>query len=254
MSDQEFCRAVLDQIPRATAAEREDICRELMEHLEDHREALMEGGLDEAAAQERAVEAMGDAGEIGRQWNQRLSPLWLWVGRVCKVVCISLMIVMFLPGCTLLLQVSQNLSARWSATPGWDHSGENLWDDVWCERLDLHLPWNGQVIRFYEVALVEDAWRDSAGRTGPYQLELRVLAYAQNPLEPTMDRFTLWEITCTSGTSLGGGSSGNNGSVACDIRYPIQEGTSSVTFTLAGSDPLTVSVDIPWEEVDGYVP
>ena len=48
VSDQEFCRAVLDQIPRATAAEREDICRELMEHLEDHREALMEGGLDEA--------------------------------------------------------------------------------------------------------------------------------------------------------------------------------------------------------------
>ena len=169
MSDQEFCAAVLAQIPRATFSERADMERELMEHLEDHRAALMEGGLDEAAAQARSVAAMGDAGEIGRQWNQRLSPLWLWVGRVCKVVCISLMIVMFLPGCTLLLQVSQNLSARWSSEPmdGWKEP-----DALWSEKVDLCVPFGDQVIRFFRVSLVETAQH----RAGDYCVELDVLA------------------------------------------------------------------------------
>ena len=34
MSDQEFCAAVLAQIPRATSSERADMERELMEHLD----------------------------------------------------------------------------------------------------------------------------------------------------------------------------------------------------------------------------
>ena len=67
MDGQEFCQAVLAHIPRVTAAEREAIRQELLEHLADHREALEAGGMDAAAAGERAVAAMGDAGEIGRQ-------------------------------------------------------------------------------------------------------------------------------------------------------------------------------------------
>ena len=226
MSDQEFCRAVLDQIPRATAAEREDICRELMEHLEDHREALMEGGLDEAAAQARSVEAMGDAGEIGRQWNQRLSPLWLWVGRVCKAAAILLALGMALPLAMTAYTLSQNLSARWSSEPmdGWKEP-----EALWSEKVDLRVPFAGQVIRFFRVSLVEAAQY----RAGDYCVELDVLAYAQNPLEPALSLNVLKRITCNGAASLLSGGSDTGGVCAMDIQYPIEPGTAEATFALS---------------------
>ena len=248
VSDQEFCRAVLDQIPRATAAEREDICRELMEHLEDHREALMEGGLDEAAAQARSVEAMGDAGEIGRQWNQRLSPLWLWVGRVCKAAAILLVLGMLLPLSYTARSVSQNLNARWSSEPmdGWRES-----DALWSEKVDLCVPFGDQVIRFFQVSLVEEAWTDSQGRTWDCQVELDVLAYAQNPLNPALDMKILRDTTCNGAIGVGGGY-GSTGVSAWSIRYLVPPGTPEATFTLScHGETASVTVPLDWEEA-GY--
>ena len=191
MSDQEFCRAVLDQIPRATAAEREDICRELMEHLEDHREALMEGGLDEAAAQARSVEAMGDAGEIGRQWNARLSPLWLWVGRVCRAAAILLLAALLIRPGSILSCAVDNLQARWCDDPV--ESAIHP-DAVWIREVDLRVQLHDQVIRVHRVALVEDDWIDmQAGRQGTYQLYVQALSYARNPFRPAL---SIWGMRC----------------------------------------------------------
>ena len=174
MDGQEFCQAVLAHIPRATAAEREAIRQELLEHLADHQEALETDGMDAAAAQERAVAAMGDAGEIGRQWNARLSPLWLWVGRVCKAAAILLVLGMALPLAMTAYSLSQNLSARWSDEPmdGWKEP-----EALWSEKVDLCAPFGDQVIRFFRVSLVETAQH----RAGDYCVELDVLAYAQIP-------------------------------------------------------------------------
>ena len=79
----EFCDRVLSTIPRATGREREAIRAELLDHLSDHREALLERGVEELEADRRAIEAMGDPAEIGRAWNDKLSPFWLWLGRLC---------------------------------------------------------------------------------------------------------------------------------------------------------------------------
>ena len=247
MDGQEFCQAVLAHIPRATAAEREAIRQELLEHLEDHQEALEAGGMDAAAAQERAVAAMGDAGEIGRQWNARLSPLWLWVGRVCKAAAILLALGMALPLVMTAYSLSQNLSARWSDEPmdGWKES-----EALWSEKVDLCAPFGDQVIRFFRVSLVE-----AQDRAGDYCVELDVLAYAQNPLKPALDFNVLKNITCNGAASPLSGSTSNGGVCAVDIQYPIEPGTAEATFILSlHGETAAVTVPLNWEEVEGYVP
>ena len=250
VSDQEFCRAVLDQIPRATAAEREDICRELMEHLEDHREALMEGGLDEAAAQARSVEAMGDAGEIGRQWNQRLSPLWLWVGGLCKGAAIVLLVVLLIRPGSILACAADNLQARWREDPV--ESAIHP-DAVWTREVDLRVQLHDQVIRIHRVALVEDDWIDMpAGRQGAYQLYVQALSYAQNPLRPALSR---WGMRCNGedGKQVGASPSPYNlrGADARTMAFPLEAGISTAVITFApyGRTAATLSLPISWEEV-----
>ena len=250
MDGQEFCQAVLAHIPRATAAEREAIRQELLEHLADHQEALEAGGMDAAAAQERAVAAMGDAGEIGRQWNARLSPLWLWVGRVCKAVCILLMVVMFQSGANFLYRVVQNLDARWSDEPMGNFSTSDL-SPLWSEAMDLRVSLGGQVARLCEVALVEDAWSLEDGREGIYRLEVSYATYAQDPLKPA----TGVGLTCNGESLSRGGSSLGGGRHLGQYRYPIETGCEEAVLTFwSQEERACVTVDIPWEEVDGYGP
>lgn len=250
MSDQEFCRAVLDQIPRATAAEREDICRELMEHLEDHREALMEGGLDEAAAQARSVEAMGDAGEIGRQWNARLSPLWLWVGRVCRAAAILLLAALLIRPGSILSCAVDSLQARWCDDPV--ESAIHP-DAVWIREVDLRVQLHDQVIRVHRVALVEDDWIDmQAGRQGTYQLYVQALSYARNPFRPAL---SIWGMRCNGedGKQVGASPSPYNlrGADARTMAFPLEAGISTAVITFApyGRTAATLSLPISWEEV-----
>lgn len=250
MSDQEFCQAVLDQIPRATAAEREDICRELMEHLEDHREALMEGGLDEAAAQARSVEAMGDAGEIGRQWNQRLSPLWLWVGRVCRAAAILLLAALLIRPGSILSCAVDSLQARWCDDPV--ESAIHP-DAVWIREVDLRVQLHDQVIRVHRVALVEDDWIDmQAGRQGTYQLYVQALSYARNPFRPAL---SIWGMRCNGedGKQVGASPSPYNlrGADARTMAFPLEAGISTAVITFApyGRTAATLSLPISWEEV-----
>lgn len=71
--------------------------RELLAHLEDEALALMESGLTREQAQKKALAAMGDAEEVGRQLAAVHRPwlgyLWIWSRRVlilCMVVAIFL--------------------------------------------------------------------------------------------------------------------------------------------------------------------
>lgn len=250
MSDQEFCAAVLAQIPRATAAEREAIRQELLEHLEDHQEALEAGGMDEAAAQERAVAAMGDAGEIGRQWNARLSPLWLWVGRVCKGAAIVLLVVLLIRPGSILACAVDSLQARWRDDPV--ESAIHP-DAVWIKEMDLRVQLHDQVIRIHRVALVEDDWTDSqANRQGVYQLYVQAVSYAQTPLRPAL---SIWGMCCNGedGKQVGASLSPYNlrGADARTMAFPLEEGipTAVLTFAPYGQASATLSLPINWEEV-----
>ena len=247
MDAKEFCTGVLTHIPRATAAERAAIRQELEEHLLDHREALMDQGVSAEEAEAQAVAAMGEAAAIGLQWNQQLSPMWLWVGRLCKVAVILLILGMLLPLGMKIYSLSQNLSARWSSEPmdGWKET-----EALWSENVDLREPFADQIIRFFQVSLVEEAWTDREGRTGGYQVELQVLAYAKNPLQSALNMNILSGITCNGAGGLAGGY-GSQGVCAWSIQYPIQPGAPEATFALSyHGESASVTVPLNWEEVD----
>ena len=53
MTRKEFTDQVLLSLGRLTADEREDVRRELEEHVEDRMEALLDMGWDEGLAEER---------------------------------------------------------------------------------------------------------------------------------------------------------------------------------------------------------
>ena len=56
--------------------DRETVYRELMNHIEDHFDYLVEQGIDEPTARQMAVEAMGDALEIAPQLAEIHRPFW----------------------------------------------------------------------------------------------------------------------------------------------------------------------------------
>ncbi len=94
MTRQEFLDQVLSPLGRLTAEERENVRRELEEHVEDRMEVLLEMGWDAELAEARCLEAMGDPAEIGREMAaQYRGTGWLWIGRAAAaltvVVCIQ---------------------------------------------------------------------------------------------------------------------------------------------------------------------
>ena len=66
LARREFMDRVLLPLGRLTAEERENVRRELEEHVEDRMEALLGMGWSAELAEERCLEAMGDPAEIGR--------------------------------------------------------------------------------------------------------------------------------------------------------------------------------------------
>ena len=71
MDRRDYTDRVLSSLRRVTEKEREAIRSELDGHIEDHMEALRELGYDEELAEERAIAAMGEPDEVGRELNKQ---------------------------------------------------------------------------------------------------------------------------------------------------------------------------------------
>ena len=65
--------------------DREDIKRELLWHLEDTAEAFVEDGLDAESAEKAALEAMGDAAEVGKMLRRVHKPWLGWLSFACSI-------------------------------------------------------------------------------------------------------------------------------------------------------------------------
>ena len=112
MTRGEFCARVRKHLKRATDAEWQSIRREILGHVEDRMEDFQRSGLDQGAAEVRAVAAMGEPEEIGDALNRQLSPFWLVLSRV-STACIALLccgLVLSLP--VSFARVFDNLQAR----------------------------------------------------------------------------------------------------------------------------------------------
>lgn len=87
----QFCEQVCLMI-RWKAA-RGPVADELAAHLEDHAAALMERGTPEEEAAQRALEAMGDPEELGRQLNRAHPPLLCFSVLVTNIILALLLAV-----------------------------------------------------------------------------------------------------------------------------------------------------------------
>lgn len=85
---EKWCREATGEI-RFTP-DRRAVYDELMAHLEDHRDSMLEQGCSQKEAEAKALEAMGKAWEVAPMLAQVHPPFWGYAYRVTKVVAILL--------------------------------------------------------------------------------------------------------------------------------------------------------------------
>lgn len=74
---------------------RNEISEELKNHIEEHKETYMLEGLHEKEAEEKAIEQMGNAEEIGKRLNKIHRPKldWKLLIIVITLLCFSFLVV-----------------------------------------------------------------------------------------------------------------------------------------------------------------
>ena len=92
----EACRKI------AFLPDRKAMERELTDHFEDHRDALLDGGMSAADAEELALRAMGDAEEVGEQLAQVYNNIWTKLWRFSRGALWTLLILFIL--CRVLIR------------------------------------------------------------------------------------------------------------------------------------------------------
>ena len=148
-----YCRRVTQHMH--CKWERPQVARELLDHLEDHREALQAAGMDRVEAEEAAVAAMGDPEALGRALDRLHSP-WPW--RIFHGAA--------------ALSVFLALTVAWALAAGHSNSGGLgwlLWEEglfspstaqVWAEASQL----SGNEV------LLATGTASGGGTIGPYRL------------------------------------------------------------------------------------
>ena len=76
-----WCQKATEKI--RYSPDRRVVCQELMDHLEDHRDALMKQGLTREEAERKSLDAMGSAEEIAPQLGAIHKP---WLGYLFSTV------------------------------------------------------------------------------------------------------------------------------------------------------------------------
>ena len=72
-----YVQAVCACLRHATPKEKDAVAQELQDHLADHADALVEAGWDPEEAQAHALDAMGEAKEVGRALDREFPLRWL---------------------------------------------------------------------------------------------------------------------------------------------------------------------------------
>lgn len=86
MQIKEFLNSVCEQIKYKPI--RENIAEELKNHIEESKENYMQEGMEETTAEEKAIEQMGEAQEIGKKLNKIHKPKLDW--KLLLIVCVLL--------------------------------------------------------------------------------------------------------------------------------------------------------------------
>ena len=236
MTRQEFLDQVLSPLGRLTAEERENVRRELEEHVEDRMEVLLEMGWDAELAEARCLEAMGDPAEIGREMAaQYRGRGWLWIGRAAAaltvVVCIQALL-----GLGMLGTAWDSLSVRFC--PSTAVSIGELKNVEAVEELDIRAEVGNDVLRIYQVSVGE--------KDGQRAAMVLACMYDRWPFGIVANglraRSELLSQRGETGTS--GGGSGNYGAEYAVRWTPVEPGDTRVVWEYQAIGE-TVRLEIP---------
>lgn len=236
MTRQEFLDRVLQPLGRLTAEERENVRRELEEHVEDRMEALLEMGWDEELAESRCLEAMGDPAEIGREMaRQYRGTGWLWIGRAAVlltvVVCLQALL-----GLGMLGQAWESLAVRFH--PSRAVSIGALKDVEITADLDIRAEVGNDILRIYQVSVGE--------KDGQRAAMVLACMYDRRPFGIVADgmraKSRLFNQRGETGTSSGG--SGNYGVEYAARWTPLEPGDTHVVWEYQAIGE-TIRLEIP---------
>ena len=243
MSYETYCTDVCAVLKKATQKEKDALAEELLDHMASHAEALVELGWDPEEARAYAIQAMGDAETVGRQYDEKLSTFWLWCGRVLRTVLVVQLAALLLTGVLYLpvIRVYNNLKARWFpqhelASEEMGIKGKEL---LSRQELDLVIPVEQQRLSIYRLDVYYDDHENS------YTAKVYTVRYAQNPLQHTYLGSVLLD-----GEYSGGGGGGSRGASYYNHEGEIQRGQESVTLTvLRIGEDIEVEIPIDWEVI-----
>lgn len=250
----QFYDSVLSHIPRATPVEQDEIRQELQDHLEDHRDLLMEHGFGLLDAKKRAVETMGDPEEIGRAWNSHLSPVWLWIGRISKVCSILLILFMLWPLAIQLGGAFENLSGRFEVEPH-RRSASSDYEAFWSQNVDIRQEFGEHIIRIYQVELAQNqAFKDDTSAApgfsiplGEYCISVYMMTYAKNPFHYAMENVLQYAQCNGEESPSGGGGGSGTGCTYWTATYPIAKGAETALVTLDLYDNhFSAELELDW--------
>ena len=145
MDRRTYVEQVLANLRRVTPDERAAIRGEIDGHIEDHICDLIELGYDEKLAEERAMAAMGDPEEVGRELDKQYPLGWLVLGRVAVVLTVVLCI-QALTGFGILFHARDSVMAR--LVPSWRDDTEVAENGA---ELSMRMTVGNDIVRVYRA-------------------------------------------------------------------------------------------------------
>ena len=171
MDRRDYTDRVLSSLRRVTEKEREAIRSELDGHIEDHMEALRELGYDEELAEERAIAAMGEPDEVGRELNRQYTGWgWVLVSRAAVVLTVVLCAQALL-ALGILGMVIDSISARIYPNEPSAYTAVAA-----TERLDIRIPVGNDILRVYRISIGQ-----ADDTPGVWEAEVQLCAYDRIP-------------------------------------------------------------------------
>ena len=246
MTRSTYIQAVFSHLKRLTKRERESIRAELDGHMEDHMESLRELGYDEREAEERAIAAMGDPAEVGRELNKQYPFRWLVVKWAAQGLTVLLVLFLLSGWWDVLGNLACYVRARlWPdtfANAEWlaRESGREL---ELVQGTDQEFRLGTATFRVWQIGLEYPAEQEMAEKGG--MTYVAISCWEDRPWEEPGGRI---EVTSTAGmepTRSMGGSWG----AAWEI--PVTFGD---TLRVCWYDELDhqyetlLTVELPWEE------
>lgn len=215
--------------------DRAIIAEELTAHLEDRAEVLMAHGFDEETAQARAVAAMGDPAEIGKELDREHSPFWGWAHIWTDILRY---IALFLTGLILFLLIID-------FGPGEIfYKGEQTQDGFVDETILLTVPlWEWHATEHFFICFTKAEVFQYSGNSphinrGPH-VRLFYYQWHRNPFLRTEQYAYCRAIWDENGTSL-------TDRLLEDLRPEIL----CYEFESPGGSAFTVEVPLDWESVE----